>query len=175
MLPELLITYVTRAGSTAEVAEAMGVNLRQAGVMVEVQPMHLTESLLGWKGVVLGAPLYMGRFPSEFHKFFTRHRQALAALHPWCFVLGPTKDDAKDFAMAHDQAQKQLRKYPWFSPSEVRVFGGKFDPATMPFPFSLLRRLPANPMSKIPATDLRDWAAIREWATAIARQVKSAA
>jgi menaquinone-dependent protoporphyrinogen oxidase len=175
MLPELLIAYATRAGSTAEVAEAMGVSLREAGVMVEVQPMHLVESLQGWKSLILGAPLYVGHFPSEFHKFFTLHHEALTTLHPWCFVLGPTRDVPKDFEAARDQAEKQLKRYPWFGPRELRVFGGKWDPNTMGFPFNLLRRLPGNPMAKIPAMDVRDWAAIQQWAADIARQVKSAA
>jgi menaquinone-dependent protoporphyrinogen oxidase len=175
MLPELLIAYATRAGSTAEVAEAMGVSLREAGVMVEVQPMHLVESLQGWKSLILGAPLYAGHFPSEFHKFFTRHRETLAWLRPWCFVLGPIQNIPKEFEGARIQAENQLQKYPWFRPAEIRILGGKFDPYTVPFPFSLMRRLPASLIRKIPAGDIRDWSAIHKWAADIARQVKSAA
>ncbi len=175
MLPELLIAYTSRSGSTAEVAEALGVSLREAGILVEVRPMNQVESLLGWKALILGAPLYIGRFPGELHKFFRRNREGIELLRPWCFVLGPTQDVSKDFEAARIQAEKQLKKYPWFHPAELRILGGKWDPNTLPFPFSLLRRLPANPMSKIPASDIRDWAAIREWAKAIARQVKSAA
>jgi menaquinone-dependent protoporphyrinogen oxidase len=175
MLPEVLIAYASRGGSTAEVAEALGASLREAGIMVQVQPMSQVESLTGWKALILGAPLYIGRFPGEFHSFFKRHRDTLDVLHPWCFVLGPTRNVPKDFEAARTQAEKQFKKYPQFHPVELRILGGKWDPNTMPFPFSLLRRLPANPMSKIPASDIRDWAAIREWAESIARQVRSAA
>ena len=175
MLPELLIAYVTRGGSTAEVAEALGVSLREAGILVQVEPMNQVESLLGWKALIVGAPLYMGGFPGDLYKFFQRHRETLDVLHPWCFVLGPTRNNPKDFESARDQAEKQFKKYPWFTPAELRIFGGKWDPMTMPFPFSLLLKLPANPMRKIPASDIRDWAAIREWGQGIARQVKSAA
>jgi menaquinone-dependent protoporphyrinogen oxidase len=63
MLPELLIAYTTRAGSTAEVAEALGASVREAGPLVDVQPMSQLESLLGWKALIRGAPLYFGRFP----------------------------------------------------------------------------------------------------------------
>jgi menaquinone-dependent protoporphyrinogen oxidase len=175
MLPELLVAYTSRGGSTAEVAEALGVSLREAGILVEVQPMGQVESFQGWKALIIGAPLYMGRFPSDLHKFFVRHRDAIDALHPWFFVLGPTRNDPKDFEGARTQAEKQFKKHPWFRPEEIRIFGGKWDPNTMGFPFSLLRRLPGNPIGKIPASDIRDWPAIREWAKAIARQVKSAA
>ena len=174
MLPELLIAYVTRGGSTAEVAEALGATLRESGILVQVEPMNQVESLLGWKALILGAPLYMGRFPGDLYKFFSRRREALDVLHPWCFVLGPTRNEPKDFEAAHSQAEKQFRRYPWFRPTELHIFGGKWDPNTLPFPFSLLRHLPANPMNKIPASDIRDWAAIREWGQGIARQIKSA-
>src|SRR3974390_857076 len=100
MLPELLIAYTSRGGSTAEVAEAIGVSLREAGIMVEVQPMGQVESLLGWKALILGVPLYMGGVPGEVHKFFARHGEALDVLHPWFFVLGPIQNVPKDFEAA---------------------------------------------------------------------------
>ena len=77
----------------------------------------------------------------------------------------------KDFDAARNQATKQLGRYPWLRPVDLHVFGGKWNMNTLPFPFSLIGRLPA----KIPAEDIRDWAAIKEWATEIARQIKPAA
>jgi menaquinone-dependent protoporphyrinogen oxidase len=175
MLADLLIAYATRAGSTAEVAESLAASLREAGLLVEVQPMSQVESLLEWKALVIGAPLYFGRFPGEFHKFLARHREALELIHPWFFALGPTKDDPKIFEAARGEAEKELGKNPWLHLRELQVFGGKWDPRTMPFPFSLIKLLPMNPIGKVPASDIRDWVAIREWAQAIAPQVKSAA
>jgi len=175
MLPELLIAYASRAGSTAEVAEALGAGLREAGLLVEVQPISEVESVRGWKALIVGAPLYCGRFPGDFHKFLARHRDALEILHPWCFVLGPTKAEARLFESARAEAEKELGRHPWLPLRELHVFGGKWDPRTIPFPFSLVKLVPANPVGKIPASDVRDWAAIRAWAHAIARQVKSAA
>jgi menaquinone-dependent protoporphyrinogen oxidase len=108
------------------------------------------------------------------HKFFDRHRDALQNLHPWCFVLGPTENTPKFFNASRAEAEKQFAKYPWFSPAETRIFGGKWDPKTLPFPMSLIKLLPANPIGKIPASDIRDWDAIRTWATEIAAQLQSA-
>ena len=73
------------------------------------------------------------------------------------------------------QAERQLAQYPRLHPADLHVFGGRWSTASLPFPFSLMRRLPGNPMSKIPAQDIRDWAAIREWATEIAKQIRPAA
>ena len=47
--------------------------------------------------------------------------------------------------------------------------------SSLPFRFSLLRRLPGHSMDKIPASDIRDWTEIQEWAIGIARQIKASA
>ncbi len=171
----VLVAFATRSGSTGEVAKAIADSLKEAGLAAEVLPMHAIESLEGRTAVVLGAPLYIGRFPREFHRFVCRHREALSKLRPWCFVLGPTRDLPADFEAARKQAEKQLSRYAWFKPQGMHIFGGRWDPKSLPFPFSLIQRLPMHPLDKIPAVDARDWAGIRDWATGIAEQIKPAA
>ena len=175
MPASILIAYATRSGSTGEVANAIGTALREAGLDVEVLPVNKVTSLAGKSAVLLGAPLYMGRFPKEFHKFLTSHRAEISSLRPWCFVLGPTRTEPADFEAARKMADIELARHAWLHPVEVQVFGGKWDVETLPFPFSLARWLPMNPMNKIPPSDIRDWRAIREWGKGIARQFKSAA
>lgn len=171
----ILIAYATRGGATGEVAQAIAAVLQEPGLTVEVTPVSEVKSLL-WKGaVILGAPLYVGNFPKEFHQFVRTHRKALEPLRAWCFVLGPTRRDQKDFDAARSQAEKQLGRYPWLRPADLHIFGGRWNMNSIPFPFSLIRRLPGNPLAKVPAEDIRDWAAIREWATGIARQLRPAA
>ena len=175
MLSSVLIAFATRSGSTAEVAEAIAAAMKEAGVPVEILAVSQINSLTGREAVILGAPLYVGRFPKEFHRFFRLHHEALRAMRPWFFVLGPVKNKPQDFESAQKQAEKQLARYPWLRPAELRVFGGRWSTAALPFPFSLMRRLPGNPLNKIPADDIRDWGAIRQWAATIAKQIKSAA
>ncbi|MGO9434019.1 MAG: flavodoxin domain-containing protein [Terracidiphilus sp.] len=171
----ILIAYATRSGSTREVASAVGAALREAGLDVEVLPVDQVSSLDGKTAVLLGAPLYIGSLPKEFHKFLVSHRARLAPLRTWCFVLGPTRTEPGDFEVAGKQAQKELARHAWLHPVEIKVFGGKWDVKGLPFPFSLARYLPMNPMNKIPPSDIRDWPAIHEWGKGIARQLKSAA
>jgi hypothetical protein len=47
------------------------------------------------------------------------------------------------------------------------MFGGKYDPAYLRFPINLLA-------SKEPASDLRDWTAIRAWVEALVRKLEPA-
>ncbi|HEY1575535.1 MAG TPA: flavodoxin domain-containing protein [Terracidiphilus sp.] len=170
MPAEVLIAYCTRSGSTAEVAQAMGETMRAAGVRADVKPMVEVESIAPGTAVMLGTALYIGHFPKDFHRFVARFQKELEQVRPWIFVLGPTEKERKQFAAAEEQARKELRKYPWLRPADMRVLGGKFDPQhlSLPFPMSLIMKLPANPMKKLPASDIRDWAWIRRWVEAIA-------
>lgn len=177
MAVEILIAYCTLSGSTADVACEIGKVMSDAGATVAVKPMAEVHAIPHGQAVVLGGALYAGRFAKEFRRFLGRFERELGEVHPWLFVLGPTEDDAKHFATADQQARKQLAKFPWLRPADVRVFGGKFDPnhVNLPFPFSLVMKLPANPMHKMPASDIRDWDWIRSWAKAIAQHLNAAA
>jgi menaquinone-dependent protoporphyrinogen IX oxidase len=61
------------------------------------------------------------------------------------------------------QLEKALVKFPWLKPVDIEIFGGKFDPALLRFPWNLL---PALRM--MPPSDIRDWTAIRTWASNLA-------
>jgi menaquinone-dependent protoporphyrinogen oxidase len=175
MQPEVLIAYVTRSGSTEDMAEVIGLTMKEAGISVDVKPMVDVESISENTGVILGAALYVGHFPKEFHKFMVRFRRELGNVQPWIFVVGPTEKDPRHFATAEQQARKELAKYTWLRAANVRVFGGKFDPhhLNLPFPFSLVMKLPGNPMRKLPVSDIRDWDWIRKWAGAIANHLNA--
>ena len=175
MTAPVLVSYTTRSGSTGEVAEAVGAALQSENLEPEVLPMHAVESLTGRSFLILGAPLYVGRLPREFHQFMARHREVLQRLRPWIFILGPTRNIPADFEMARRQAARQLERYDWLQAAEVHVLGGRFDVRRMPAPLSLLHRLPLPALRKIPMTDIRDWVEIRAWARSVALQIKAAA
>jgi menaquinone-dependent protoporphyrinogen oxidase len=175
MNPEVLVAYCSRSGSTAEVAEAIGKTIKEAGLAVQVRAMADVQMIAAGTAVVLGTALYIGHFPKEFHQFAQRYEKELARVHPWVFVLGPTEKERKQFAVAEEHARKGLDKHPTLRPADMRVLGGKFDPAhlNLPFPMSLIMKLPGNPMRKVPASDIRDWDWIHRWAGAIAEEIAS--
>jgi len=175
MQSSVLIAYATRGGSTAEVAQAVAAAMQEAGVPAEVLPVNQINTLTGREAVILGAPLYIGHFPREFHQFLRLHHEALHHMHPWLFVLGPTRNVPKDFEGARTQAEKELSHYAWLHPADLHIFGGRWNTQDLPFPFSLIRRIPGNPLGKIPAQDIRDWVAIREWSLGIVRRIRPAA
>ncbi len=105
----------------------------------------------------------MGRLHKDARQFLAAHRAVLAKVPVALFVSGPVHKDQKEWTGAQQQLEKELRNYPWLSPVAQQIVGGKFDPADLGFLFKLI---PA--MRKMPASDARDWIAIRAWASDLA-------
>lgn len=163
MSDSILVVYATRYGSTQEVAEQVAATLRDKGGTVDVQPARQVKSLEGYRAVVLGAPLYIGHWLKDAHRFLAQYQEALVRLPVAIFTLGPTREDG-GFEVVRVQMEKELGRYPWLKPVSKELFGGKYDPAKLRFFDSLLGALPASPLYGMPASDLRDWDAIRTWA-----------
>lgn len=162
MPASMLVAYATRYGSTQEVAETIAATLRDQSLAVDLQPARVVRSLASYNGVVLGAPLYMFRWHADALRFLSRHRAALMANPLAIFALGPWHDDEKERQGAREQLDKELAKFAWLKPAAVQVMGGRFDPARLTFPHSLIPAL-----KQMPAGDVRDWTAIRAWASSL--------
>jgi menaquinone-dependent protoporphyrinogen oxidase len=160
MSTSVLIGYATRYGSTQEVAEAVAATLHECGLTVDIQPMRDVRTLAGYSAVVLGAPLFMFRWHKDALRFLSRHRQALSERPVAVFALGPVHDpyDEEEWQNSRAQFDKELAKFPWLRPVALEMFGGKYDPEKLRFPINLFA-------GKEPASDLRDWTAIRAWAS----------
>ncbi|HEY7419725.1 MAG TPA: flavodoxin domain-containing protein [Ktedonobacteraceae bacterium] len=159
MSASILVTYATRYGTTQEVAETVTATLRERGLMVDIQPMREVHTLEGYRAVVLGTALYAGHWHKDARRFLSRHHKALVERPLAIFTLGPVHADEKEWQGAHMQLDKELAKFPWLRPITVEIFGGAIVPARMHFPFN-----------HIPAADVRDWTAIRTWASNLAAQ-----
>ncbi len=169
MSTSVLVAYATRYGSTQEVAEAVAVTLRERGLEVDFQPIRDVRSLDQYRAVVLGAPLYITHWHKDALNFLARHRAALTARPVAIFALGPFHDDEKEFQEVREQLDKELAKFPWLTPEAIAIFGGKFDPEKLTFPHNLVPAL-----KNMPASDIRDWTAIRAWANDLAAQFQPA-
>ncbi len=167
MSASILVGYATRYGSTQEVAEAIAQTLREDGLAADLKPMKEVRSLEGYEGVVIGAPLYMFHWHKDAKNFLSRHRQALLERRVAVFALGPFNDVPKEWQDVRANLDKELAEFPWFKPLAVEVFGGKFDPAKLDFPYSLVPGL-----KKLPVSDIRDWTAIRAWANSLADRLQ---
>ena len=169
MSAPILVAYATRYGSTQEVAEAVAATLRERGIAVDIGPMREVRGLEGYRAVVLGAPLYMFRWHKDALHFLASHRAALTARPVAIFALGPFHADEKEFQAVGEQLEKELAKFPWLTPTAITIFGGKFDPQKLTFPYNLIPAL-----KNMPASDARDWTVIRGWANDLTMQFQPA-
>lgn len=169
MSASILVAFATKYGSTQEVAEAVASTLRDEGFTVDIQPMRDVESLEKYQAIVLGAPLYMFRWHKDALHFLARHREVLTTRPVAIFALGPFHDEEKEFHEVRGQLDKELAKFPWLTPRAIEIFGGKFDPEKLGFPFNMMPAL-----KNMPASDIRDWKAIRAWASSLAAMFQPA-
>lgn len=149
MPPEILVAYDTKNGSTAEVAHAIAERLGRRGALVQTQPARSTRDLAGFDAVVVGAPIYSGRWLRGAHRVLSRiaklpprDRPVLAA-----FALGPRVDEGpENWVRPREQFERALGKHPSVTTASTALFGG------------------ADPPRKSPRRDIRDWDAIASWA-----------
>jgi menaquinone-dependent protoporphyrinogen oxidase len=146
---DVLMAYATRNGSTRQVAEAVTAAMREAGAQVTALPARQArESAAGYDLVVLGAPLYSGRWHRDAHRFLKRHRRELAAARVAVFGMGPRTDTEEAWGRSRAQLDRALAKRAWLAPVAVTIFGGVDPPGR----------------GKRPQRDLRNWQTIHTWA-----------
>jgi len=157
MQPTVLIAFATKHGSTREVATEVAGRLSAHGIVTYTCPGADVQSLEGYDGVVVGSAIYAGRLRAEARDFLHRFRGELASCPLAVFAMGPRPLAGEDVAGSRRQLDAALAKEPTLHPFATAVFGGVFDPAQHRFPFN-----------RMPASDVRDWAAIRAWADEVA-------
>jgi len=141
----VLVVFATRNGSTRQVAEDVAETLRDEGVRVDCLPARdVRGPLRAFDLVVLGAPLYNGRWHREARRFLKYHRDQLPPLA--VFAVGPRTEDGLSWHRSRLQLDRALSRFRGLTPTTVAVFGG------------------VDPPGRRHRRDLRDWTAIRTWA-----------
>jgi menaquinone-dependent protoporphyrinogen oxidase len=153
---KILVAFASKHGSTRQVADAIAAELERTGHEIVVRPARAERDPGAYDAVVLGAPLYMGRWHKDARSFVRGHRKALERVPVAIFALGPIGDEPKQWQGAEDQLDEALGSLPDVGPVTVRMFGGAIKPDELHFPFS-----------HMPAVDVRDWTEIRAWAAAL--------
>jgi menaquinone-dependent protoporphyrinogen oxidase len=162
MSKPILLAYATRYGSTQEVAEAIAASLREVGLQVDIQLIQDVRTLDNYDAVVLGAAIYNTRWHPDANRFLSQHEEALKQRPLAIFALGPVSTSDAAMRRSRSQLDKELEKYPWLKPAALEMFVGKIDPSKLSFFDRLMT----------PASDHRDWDAIRAWANILPTQLQ---
>lgn len=157
MTGRILVAYATKHGSTHEVAEAVAATLAGEGIDVDLRLAAEVRRVEEYAAVVLGGALYMGRWHGDARRFLARNREELARVPVAFFAMGPHTMEPERVAESRGQLDRALAKAPEVEPVGVAIFGGVVDPTKLRFP-----------LNRMPASDARDWDAIRAWARGLA-------
>ena len=167
MSGKILVCYATRYGSTAEIANVIGKELAQSGFLVDVASVLEIEDIGQYDALVIGSPLYMGKWLVEARDFVQRFKQPLSRRNVSVFSVGYTlKDMIKENIQSAEEALDIVRLS--INPSNTAFFAGMVDPDRMSAPDKAITR-----MGGVKAGDFRDWDKIREWARSLGEQLRS--
>ena len=167
MSGKILVTYASRTGSTAEVAEAIGKTLTESGALVDVVPMKDVKDLASYRAVVAGSAIRGGKWLPEAMQFMHTHRVALTqkpfAAFMVCITLAmPGGEKYRQNVSAWLEPVRSL-----VNPVSEGLFAGVLDFTKKPVTFGMLRMRLAVALGIFPKDDHRDWNAIHLWAKSL--------
>jgi menaquinone-dependent protoporphyrinogen oxidase len=163
----ILVTYASKAGSTAGVAEAIGQTLAESGAQVEVRPMQDVKDLAPYRAVVAGSAIRDGKWLSEAMQFMQTHRAALArkpfAAFLVCMTLAmPGADKYREHVSTWLEPVRAL-----VEPVSEGLFAGALDIRRIQSFGDRLKFRLSVLFGVWSEGDHRDWNAIRAWAASI--------
>ena len=165
MSQNVLVTYATKTGATAEVAAAIGRVLSARGLAVTVKPIIDKLSLDGFQAVVIGSPIRMSNWLPEVMQFIRANRARLGQLPTAIFTVHRLNagDDAAS-RKARLAYTAPVRKF--LNPQAEVFFTGALDSNKLSFVDRLLARA-VDPASAAGEGEDRDWDKMRGWAQSI--------
>ncbi len=164
MSDKILVAYATAAGSTGEIAEAIGETLRDANTTVDVRLAKDVADVSGYRAVVVGTGIRAGQVYSEATAFIETNQQSLSKVPVAYFVVcmtmkENTEENRRTVAAYLDPVRE---KAPQVQPVDVGLFAGVMDYKRLSLPLKLMMKA-----MKSPEKDCRDWDAIRDWSAGV--------
>lgn len=154
----VLVTYGSKRGGTAGLAEMLGAALAAQDLHVDVRPATEAMGVEGYDAVIVGGALYMGRWHRDARRFIKRNAKVLQTLPVWLFSSGPLDDSAaRDELPPVAQVERVMI---WIGARGHRTFGGRLLPDAKGFI--------ASRMAREHSGDWRDPRLVRAWAGEIA-------
>jgi menaquinone-dependent protoporphyrinogen oxidase len=165
MSGKILVAYATRYGSTMEVAEAIGDELRKAGMEVDVISVAKVKNLAEYRAAVIGSPIYMGKWLADAQVFVERHQAILRTMPIAYFTVGLSPQEGTEEQRTQAAASMQQVKE-LVPPVTTGLFTGKLNRRSLSFADQAIVTI-----VRAREGDFRDWNAIRSWARDLKKSI----
>lgn len=167
MSKRILVTYATRAGSTAGVAEFIGQTLAEDGWPVDVRPMKDVTGLAPYDAVVAGSAIQSKRWLPEAMEFIQTNQTALVqkpcAVFLVCMTLAmPNADKHRESVADFLRPVRAIVK-----PVSEGYFAGALDISKVTSSWDRLKFRLSVMFGVWSEGDHRDWNAIQAWADSL--------
>lgn len=164
---KILVVYATRAGSTVEVAQAIGKKLAAGGAAIDVKPVKKAVNVKDYQAVVLGSAIRRGAVLPELMGFVKNNKEELKNIPVACFIVCMIlrEDNEQNRAKAASYIKPMRDELPFV---DAGFFAGKLN-------YSKLNFIDAFVVEHIigtPEGDLRDWKKINDWAENLGVKLK---
>ncbi len=168
MSEKVLVAYASKYGATKEIAEKIGLVLKDAGFGVDVQPADSVADIAAYRAVVLGSAVYIGGWRKAAVRFLKGNEKALAEKPVWLFSSGPTgRGDPVELVQGWRFPKALQHIADRVRPRGIVLFQG----AVFAEKLGAIGRWMIRNV-KAPVGDFRDWNAISAWAGSIAAELK---
>jgi menaquinone-dependent protoporphyrinogen oxidase len=158
---KILVTYASRAGSTMEVAEAIGKTLSEDHAQVDVMPIQDVKDLSPYRAVIVGSAIRKSKWLPEAVQFIRTHQETLRhkpiAMFTVCIALAMLNSEQYRSAVAGWTAPIRAL----VRPLSEGLFVGMLDFNKLPFNWDTLKLRATVAAGIFPRGDYRDWNAIR--------------
>ena len=162
---KVIVVAASKHGSTQEIAEAVGAELRRGGHQVAVYAAKDNPAVSGYEAAVIGSAVYAGSWLSDARTFVAENQAALQTIPVWLFTSGPLGEENPQPLDDPVQLPELLVQT---NARDHRIFVGKLDRDKLNLGEKLIVKV-----VKAPYGDFRDWEDIRNWAGEIGRALVS--
>jgi len=168
MAIKVLVTYASKKGATAQIAERVGRVLQQAGLQTDILPVDGAIDPSSYQAVILGSAVYIGQWQKKAAAFLKANEGKLAQRPVWLFSSGPTgQGDPVKLTNGWRFPNGLQPIADRIHPRDIALFHGSLELQKMNW---LEKWMIKNVKAEI--GDFRDWEAITAWANSIAAALR---